>query len=103
MSDQIAKRRIETLFSLAKEFYPKDKTLSKRYVSLARKIAMRHRLSLGSKQFCKKCNTVFIAGTTLKVRVSPFKTAVLYTCNICKTVAKFPYSKEKHAKKGKKA
>ncbi len=100
--DKIAISRIEKLLKLAEEICFEDKALSIRYVELARKIAMRHRLSLGSKRFCKKCNTIFIAGKTLKVRVSPIKKSVLYACLICSAVKKFPYSKEKsQAKKGK--
>ncbi|MBI5228610.1 ribonuclease P, partial [Candidatus Micrarchaeota archaeon] len=63
--NRIARKRVETLLSLAKEMWEKDKTLSKRYVQLARKIGMRHQLKLGNKRFCKKCDTIFIPGKTV--------------------------------------
>ncbi|MFH1199658.1 MAG: ribonuclease P [Candidatus Micrarchaeota archaeon] len=91
----IAAERCRTLISLAREMYPQDKALAKRYVSLARKIALRHRLPLGKKDFCRKCGTVFIPGRTLKVRLDSSKSAVLYTCISCNHTANFAYAKEK--------
>lgn len=91
----IALGRCEKLLSMAKEIYGDEPELSNRYVDLARKIAMRHRLHLGRKVFCKKCSAIFIQGKTLKVRVSKEKKATLYTCMACNTTFCFPYSKEK--------
>jgi len=93
--DEIAYGRCGKLLLMAAAIYSEDLALSKRYVQLARKIAMRHRIPLGSKSFCKKCNAVFIPGKTLKVRVSPTKKAVVYICLICKAEKKFPYVREK--------
>ena len=81
--------------------YGEDEALSKRYVSLARKIAMRHRLPLGSKSFCKKCGVVFIPGKTLRVRVASSKKAVIYECLACHAGKIYPYAKEKNAKRAK--
>ncbi len=97
----IAQTRCEKLLHLAKQMLSEDEVLSKRYVSLARKIAMRHRFSLRSKRFCKSCNTIFIAGRTVKVRVSPSQQRVLYTCLSCKRSASFPFVKEKLIRKAK--
>jgi len=69
--DEAARRRIDTLLSLSQEAYLEgEQKLSARYVCLARKIAMRHRLRIGVESFCKHCNQVFCKqGRTHKVRV----------------------------------
>ncbi len=91
----IARSRSESLLALAKEVYPREPALALRYVQLARKIAMRHRLPLGRGRFCRKCGTVFIAAQTLKVRVSPSQRRVLYTCLSCNHSTSFPFVREK--------
>ena len=100
--NKIAEERCEKLLQLAREIYRKDKVLSKRYAALARKIAMRHRFSLGRKEFCRKCGVVFIPGTTLKVRTSQGKSATLYICLCCNNKTIFPYTREKYARKTQK-
>jgi|GEM_PF-1273409 len=69
--DEAARKRIGTLLSLSKEAYlAGEPKLSTRYVFLARKIAMRHRLKIGVESFCKHCNQIFCKqGITHKVRV----------------------------------
>ncbi|HIH20251.1 TPA: ribonuclease P [Candidatus Micrarchaeota archaeon] len=86
--NEIAKQRCEKLLCMAREIYAKEPALAKRYVTLARKIAMRHRISLGNKSFCKKCNTVFIPGQTLKIRIG--RGLRLYTCVSCGITRRFP-------------
>ncbi len=98
-ANAIAAERCRKLIALAREIYSEDPALAKRYVSLARKIAMRHRLSLGKKDFCRRCGTVFIPGVTLRVRVSPSKTTVLYTCISCNHTANFPFAREKASRR----
>ena len=95
----IARSRCEKLIALAKEMYSEDSILAKRYVSLARKIAMRHRFSLGRRFFCRECDAIFIPGKTLKIRISPSQRRVLYTCLSCNTSASFPYAREKAKRK----
>ncbi|PIO06481.1 ribonuclease P [Candidatus Micrarchaeota archaeon CG08_land_8_20_14_0_20_59_11] len=85
---EIAKERCEKLIKLAGA--EKDARLSKRYITLARKIAMRHQISLGSKSFCRRCGTVWVPGRTLRVRRS--KGATLYICLACNYVRRFPIS-----------
>ncbi len=91
--DRIARERIEILLGLARKMWGEDKNLSKRYVQLARRIAMRHRIKLSSWLFCKKCGAVFIHGKTVKARQSPGKKMVLYICLECGAVKKFGYSR----------
>lgn len=99
--NEIAMGRCERLLALAAEKWDAEPELSKRYVSLARKIAMRHRLHLGPKRFCKKCDSVFVPGKTLKVRTSKEKNAVLYICLSCNSASAFPFIKEKKERKEK--
>ncbi len=97
--DDIAFGRCQKLLELAREMFPEDKALSRRYVELARKIAMRHRIPLGSKEFCKKCGIIFIHGKTLNVRISPSKGAAVYICTNCKSEKRYPFSKHKKSER----
>ncbi len=97
-SNSIAAERCSTLIDLARKEFAKRPNFSNRYIVLARKIAMRHRLSLGSKDFCKNCNTVFIAGNTLTVRLNSSQKNISYRCNVCKKVRKFGYRLQKSTK-----
>ena len=85
------------MLELAREKYGEDQALAKRYVTLARKTAMRHRIQLGNKAFCKKCGVPWIPGKTLKVRLKG-KTA-LYICLNCNNVKRFPYSRKEIKKR----
>ena len=97
--NKIAQERINVLLELAKKMHSRDKELAERYVSLARKIGMRHRIRIGNKRFCKKCNSIWIPGKTLKVRASRKNKLVLYVCLNCGAVKKFGYAR-KPLKKG---
>ncbi len=77
----IVRERVEKLLALAREFLEEDEASSKRFVQIARRLAMRHREKLGSRLFCKKCNAVFVQGKTVKSRVQGGK--VTWTCTRC--------------------
>lgn len=91
--DEIARGRIKKLLALAREMLDEDEKLSKRYVELARKLAKRHRVKLGSKLFCKECGVIFIPGKTLKVRVS--KGVPIYVCLKCGAAHRVSTAKKK--------
>ena len=91
--DKIALDRCAELVKLAKLMWKGDKELSRRYIHLARKLAMRHRLKLGRRSFCKKCNSVFIIGETLVVRTSAKEKSVIWKCKECQNALKFPFTK----------
>ncbi len=82
----IANRRINRLLSLARK--EKDERLAKRYVSLARKIAMRTRTRLGKRKylFCPRCNAPLKPG---KVRLVRGVRKVV--CEKCGYVRNIPY------------
>lgn len=100
--EQVAWERCKKLFEMARDELECNPERSKRYVLLARKVAMRHRLSLGSKEYCKKCGVVWIAGKTLKVRTISKQKTVLYACLQCGSSRKFGYSRERAAARKKK-
>ena len=59
---KIAEERIERLFESAYSAYRKDPALSKRYVILARKIAMKYRVKIPGRyrsSYCRKCLEFF--------------------------------------------
>lgn len=92
-ANAIAARRIDFLLEFAKEQVREHEALAKRYVKLARAIALRHKIPLGRKRkhmFCKKCNMPWIAGYNLKVRLEPKTKRAIYICK-CGAKKAFPY------------
>lgn len=70
----------------------KDQVLSKRYVTLARKIAMKYKLRLPIKlkrQFCKHCLSYWKPGKTVRIRL--LKGRKVYYCLVCKHFTRIPY------------
>lgn len=89
MKEEIAKERVDALFSRAR----KDKKSSKRYVLLARKIAMRARYRLPKetkRSFCKGCNALLDSGNC-RIRADSKTRTMVYTCLGCGTLKRFKY------------
>ncbi len=86
---KIAKERIEYLLSKADEIKYDDYELSKRYIELTRKIALKYRIRLGKRKyrFCKKCRYPYRAD---KIRVRISKGVVRITCLNCGYVRRIP-------------
>ena len=91
-ANDYARERCVKLIQMARERVKTDETLSKKYVRLARKIAQRHRVHLGNKEFCKKCGIVWVVGDTVRVRNERGQKTTLYIC-VCNNVRRFPYFK----------
>ncbi|SDG30322.1 ribonuclease P protein subunit Rpp21 [Methanolobus vulcani] len=92
----IAQERIEYLFDLAKGEFSENPELSKRYVSLARKIGMRHRVSIPSElkiSFCKNCGSLLLPGNNSRVRLKD--ASIIITCLDCGNIKRYPFDKEK--------
>ncbi|MBN2142218.1 ribonuclease P [Candidatus Woesearchaeota archaeon] len=90
----VAKERIEVLFSLAAEAFWKSRSLCNRYVSLARKIAMKYKVSIRpelKRRFCKHCYKYLMPGVNVRVRTT--EGHVTYYCLECKKFMRFPYKK----------
>jgi len=88
----IASKRIETLFEQAE----KRPSFAKRYVSLARKMASRHKVRIPQKwksRFCKACSAFLIPGRNAVIRMRSGIQVI--TCLECKTVKRRPVKKVK--------
>ena len=81
---EIAKERIKTLFEQAADQFPKNKSLANRYVTLARKIAMKVRMRIPQvykRRFCKHCYKYLQPGVNSRVRTRDGK--VIISCFEC--------------------
>lgn len=70
---KIAEERIDVLFEQADLKVKKRPDLSKRYMLLAKKLAMRYQISLSREQrskVCKKCGSYLKIGHNATVRIS---------------------------------
>jgi len=80
---KIAKERIRILFEMMEKMKNEDYELARRYVELARRIAMKYRLKLPKRYrllFCKKCLYPYKEG---RFRVRVRKSRVIITCLNC--------------------
>ena len=88
----IAKERVDYLFGLAQREGTKHNFhYATRYVELARKLSMRHRLSVPHRYkqtFCRKCGSFLLPGHNLKVRVQGGK--VIRHCGECGALKRTP-------------
>ncbi len=95
---RIALERVERLLEMAKETWNEDPDRARRYVELARKIAMKGRVRLPrrlKRSFCKRCNAPLIPGETARVRLRTNRMPhVSVTCLECGTVYRYPYLRE---------
>lgn len=82
------------LFDLADESFDKNPALSKRYVFLARRISMRHRVRIPShlkRRICKGCGAYLVPGANSRVRARSGR--VVTTCLECGHYKRIPYHK----------
>ncbi|MBU0457728.1 MAG: ribonuclease P protein component 4 [Nanoarchaeota archaeon] len=81
----IAKERIKILFKQAEEVFSENKFLANRYVTLARKIAMKVKIGIPlelKRRFCKHCYKYLMPGVNSRVRTRDGK--VVISCFECK-------------------
>ena len=86
----IAKERIEELFKEADK--ATTQALSNRYVSLARKMSLKHKVSFSKKrkeQYCKKCESYLKSGKNSRIRLNKGKKVV--KCLFCGNIRRFIY------------
>jgi len=88
----IANRKIKQLFTLAEEkALTYNMNLANRYVELARKISMRHQVSIPKeykRSFCKHCYVFLLPNVTSRVRINRGK-LIIY-CFKCKKYTRIP-------------
>lgn len=91
---KIARERIIELFQQAEDNFHLDPKLSDRHVALARKIAMKHNISIPSKlkrKFCKHCYSFLMPGENCRIRTK--RGMLIIYCLKCKKFTKFKYKK----------
>ena len=96
---EIARERIEILFSQAEIEFPAHPELSNRYVELARKISMKFNVPIPGmlkKRFCRECKNYLVYGKNARVRLNSDRKYILITCLNCSNKMKYGYSKEKN-------
>ena len=96
---QIALERIEILFKQADKRLKANPELSKRYIQLARKIAMRYLVKIPvdlKQKFCKKCGTYLKPGVNCRIRLNPKGKVRIITCLECNAIKRIPYGGNKH-------
>ena len=77
-------------FSEAGKTFPEHPGYSDRYVALARKIAMRHRVRIEKdyrRRYCHHCYRYLVPGANMRVRVHPGWVAV--TCLVCRKTTRY--------------
>ncbi len=85
--------RVIYYLNLAKENIKEYPERSRRYVEIARKIAMRKNVKIKKLKFkfCKKCNSYLVPGYNMKVEIDKNKKIIKYICLHCKNERKLRY------------
>lgn len=89
---KIAKERIKKLFDQAEKEFDKRPALSNRYVTIARKIAMKFKVRIPKelkRRYCKNCYKYLVPGKNCRVRTQRGK--VVYYCFNCKRYTRIAY------------
>jgi ribonuclease P protein subunit RPR2 len=87
----IAKERIAVLFKQAELRFEENKSLSNRYVTLARKLAMKVKIRMPKehkRKFCKHCYKFLMPGKNSRIRTRDGK--VIISCFECKKFTRIP-------------
>jgi ribonuclease P protein subunit RPR2 len=94
LEKEIAEERIDILFDLAVKEAGNKNGLSKRYVSLLKKISSHYKTSIPKKikmSICKSCGDVIVPGVSGKVRLASSPRRIIYICGRCKNQNSFIY------------
>ena len=93
---EIAKERIIILFTEASKVFATNKALAHRYVTLARKLAMKVKVRIPQqyrRRFCKHCYKYLQPGVNSRVRTSGGK--VVISCFECKKFMRIQLHKQR--------
>lgn len=88
----MAEQRIKRLFELAERAYPQRRDLANRYVDIARRISMRHRVGIPrelKRRVCKGCGSFLVPGENCRIRLDGNN--IVITCLECGAVKRYPY------------
>jgi ribonuclease P protein subunit RPR2 len=89
---EIAQERIKVLFKQAANVFPTNKRLANRYVTLARKIAMKVKVRIPlqhKRRFCKHCYKFLQPGVNSRTRTRDKK--VIISCFECKKFTRISF------------
>src|SRR5260370_13269547 len=89
----VATERFQILLNQAKSMALTDERLSRRYVSLARKISSRTKVRIPreSKMYlCKGCGLALVPGHNAKIRLRAHTTGIVISCLSCGAVKRYP-------------
>lgn len=92
----MARQRIGRLFEMAARVYRDRPDLADRYVDIARRISMRHRVSIPpdlKRSVCKQCYGYLAPGSSARVRADGRN--VVITCLRCGGIKRYPYKRPK--------
>ncbi|MEM3362393.1 MAG: hypothetical protein QXV83_00450 [Candidatus Anstonellaceae archaeon] len=81
---EFATEMIDQLITYAIEISEKEPQYAKKYIALAKKIAMRHKIPIGSKRkqlFCKKCNSPYVSKNLRIEKKGEFVEILCPVCN----------------------
>ena len=93
--NELVLERMNWLLELAEKNIKTHLERTKRYVSLARKLSLRYKVDIPEKfkkRICKVCNTMWIPGFNVKVKINKRTKAVEYLCK-CGSLRRFGYAK----------
>jgi len=96
----IAKERMDILFSLAEKEFARNPQRSNRYVFLAKKLSTKYNTAIPfkwSRRYCKNCNKFLVTGKNSNVRL--ISSEVHIKCCECNFIMKIPFIKEKKLKR----
>ena len=99
----VATERFQILLDQAKSMALTDEKLSRRYVSLARKISSRTKVRIPreSKMYlCKGCGLALVPGHNAKIRLHAHTTGIVISCLSCGAVKRYPVNPKIVASKG---
>lgn len=91
---KLAVERIKSLFKHAEAAFSKYPERSNRYITMARKIAMKTKTKIPSnlkRRYCKHCYKYLKPGVNCRVRIN--KSRVIYYCLNCKKFTRIPVKK----------
>lgn len=100
----MAEQRIERLFAMADKACRERPDLADRYVDIARRISMRHRVGIPGelkRHVCKECGGYLAHGVNARVRLDGRN--ILITCQRCGTIKRYPYKNGHKDTKGAEA
>src|SRR5207302_8754470 len=91
----VATERFQILLDQAKKMAWTDERLSRRYVTLARKISSRTKVRIlrESKMYlCKGCGLALVPGHNAKIRLRAHTTGIVISCSSCGSMKRYPVS-----------